>query len=130
MVGEEHTVSFRSVPGFFNYEVSSDGHVWSYYRRNGRLGATRRKLRPSRARNGYPRVKLFPGRVQLYVHHLILEAFVGRCPPGMETRHLNGDRADNRLENLCWGTRTENAADTDRHGKRLRGERNGFASLT
>jgi len=42
------------------------------------------------------------------VHRLVLEAFVGTCPPEMETMHLNGCRSDNRLENLKWGTHEEN----------------------
>lgn len=51
-----------------------------------------------------------------WVHRLVLEAFVGPCPPGMETRHLNGNPKDNRLENLAWGSATENAQDTKDHG--------------
>lgn len=50
------------------------------------------------------------------VHRLMLEAFVGPCPPGMECRHLNGVADDNRLENLCWGTHLENEMDRRRHG--------------
>ena len=50
------------------------------------------------------------------VHRLVLETFIGPCPVGMETRHLNGDAQDNRLENLCWGTHLENMEDCRRHG--------------
>lgn len=50
------------------------------------------------------------------VHRLVLEAFVGPCPPGMEARHiLVRDVTDNRLVNLAWGTRFENAQDRKRH---------------
>ena len=34
----------------------------------------------------------------------------------MECRHLNGNRQDNRLVNLCWGTRHENIMDAVKHG--------------
>ncbi|MFM7012619.1 MAG: HNH endonuclease signature motif containing protein [Betaproteobacteria bacterium] len=37
------------------------------------------------------------------VHQMVLETFVGPKPEGMQTRHLNGVRTDNRLENLKWG---------------------------
>ena len=67
---------------------------------------------------------------QVSVHRLVLEAFVGPCPPGCETRHLNGNPADNRLCNLAWGTHRENAADKVRHGTAPRGERNPSAKLT
>ncbi len=49
------------------------------------------------------------------IHRLVLEAFVGPCPDGMEGCHNNGDPADNRLENLRWGTPRENAADARKH---------------
>lgn len=51
-----------------------------------------------------------------YVHRLVLEAFVGPCPEGMECRHLNGKQRDNRLENLSWGTPERNNQDKKLHG--------------
>jgi hypothetical protein len=55
------------------------------------------------------------------VHVLVLTAFVGVRPAGMVARHLNGDKYDNRVENLAWGTPTENAMDKKRHGRQLFG---------
>lgn len=43
-----------------------------------------------------------------FVHRMVLEAFVGPRPEGMVAMHLNNDRADNRVENLRWGTLSEN----------------------
>jgi hypothetical protein len=43
--------------------------------------------------------------------------FVGAPPDGMEVLHNNGDPTDNRLENLRYGTRTENILDVYRQGK-------------
>lgn len=54
------------------------------------------------------------------VHRLVMEAFVGNPPEGQEVRHINGDPADNRLDNLCYGSRTENILDVYRQGKRWR----------
>lgn len=53
---------------------------------------------------------------QLKVHRLVLFAFVGLPEIGQEGRHLNGNSTDNRLENLCWGTHSENMLDKVRHG--------------
>lgn len=64
------------------------------------------------------------------VHRLVLLAFVGPCPEGMECRHLDGDHTNNRLSNLCWGTREENAQDRIRHGTHGRGENAAAAKLT
>jgi hypothetical protein len=49
------------------------------------------------------------------IHRLVLGAFVGPCPEGMEGRHLDDCPTNNRLDNLAWGTRRENMADTARH---------------
>jgi len=53
------------------------------------------------------------------LHRLMLETFTGPCPPEMECRHLNGCRTDNRIVNLCWGTRKANVGDMIRHGTRV-----------
>jgi hypothetical protein len=59
----------------------------------------------------YGGIEAFP-----HVHKLVLEAFTGEPrPEGMVCCHINGNPSDNRLENLRWGTRHENAADTRRH---------------
>lgn len=71
------------------------------------------------------------GRGQyIFVHRLVLMTFVGPLPPGQECRHLNGDRTDNRLSNLAWGTRIENMQDRKRHGTDDAGERAPRAKLT
>lgn len=58
-----------------------------------------------------------------YVHAIVLNAFVGPCPDGMECRHLDGDKTNNNLTNLKWGTPAENANDRDLHGKTAKGWR-------
>lgn len=125
-------VEYRDVAGFPGYRVASDGTIWSRRKRGGGLRAEWRLLRPWCDRDGYYAANLYrEGRGHTrQVHRLILEAFVGPCPDGMETRHLNGDPADNRLENLAWGTRIENEDDKLRHGRRARGERHHQAKLT
>jgi hypothetical protein len=55
-------------------------------------------------------------KVHAYVHILVLEAFVGPCPAGMECRHLNGKGDDNQLSNLKWDTHSVNMLDKKPHG--------------
>lgn len=76
-----------------------------------------RKL-SSAHKGGYVTVGIWDGKRShpVYVHIMVLEAFVGPCPPGMECRHLNGNPADNRLANLEWGTPTQNNLDQVVHG--------------
>mgnify|MGYP001615377444 CR=1 FL=1 len=83
----------------------------------------------SRKRHGHLAVNIGNFNVML-VHRLVLLAFVGPCPEGMECRHLDGNPSNNRLDYLCWGTHAENMADTVRHGRTNRGERNPNAKLT
>lgn len=74
---------------------------------------------------GYCTVKLTrDGKGSMhYVHRLVLEAFVGPRPDGMEACHNSGDPADNRPGNLRWDTTTGNMADKVRHGTNGEGPR-------
>jgi len=51
-----------------------------------------------------------------YIHRLMLETFVGPCPEGMEACHKNDIKTDNRLENLYWGTHSDNSKDAWKNG--------------
>lgn len=65
------------------------------------------------------------------VHRLVLEAFVGPCPPGMVCRHFpDRDPTNNHANNLRWGTSQENIEDTHRDGTWARGEKSGNSKLT
>lgn len=68
--------------------------------------------------------------VTRYVHQLVCEAFHGPRPPGLMTRHLDGDPLNNHASNLKWGTQIENEADKDRHGRRPINEGHKRAKLT
>lgn len=122
-------VEYRNIPGFPNYRVGSDGSVWSCLK----IGPMRRKY-PSDTwkqlkqcpRDGYMTVSLYHnGRLHVpAVHRLVLEAFVGPCPEGMEACHSpNPERSCNHLSNLRWDTKKENGQDRIRHGTQLRGEK-------
>jgi hypothetical protein len=81
-------------------------------------------LKPVRNRWGYLSVNLHRGgeKTRRYIHHLVLEAFVGPRTPGTVCCHRDGDPASNRLENLRWDTHRSNMDDMLRHGTRGRGE--------
>lgn len=108
------------IPGHEGYEVSDLGHLRSLDRvihcRNGKR--LRRRGQPLRRwqERGYWMVRLGSGR-QWAVHRLVLTAFVGPCPDGMEGCHNDGDPSNARLSNLRWDTPRENAQDVIRHGR-------------
>lgn len=56
---------------------------------------------------GYPILNLKKNG-QFYVHRLVAELFIGPCPEGLQVNHKNGDKADNRVENLEYVTRSQN----------------------
>ena len=43
-----------------------------------------------------------PDEQMVYMHQLIAESFLGRCPPGHKLVHLNGDGLDNQRANLAY----------------------------
>lgn len=101
---------WRSVVGREGlHEVSDQGQIRSV--RTGKL------LKPwPRPPRGYPTVKFGHRGRSISVHTLVLEAFVGPCPEGMECLHEDDDAQNNQLSNLRWGTRTENLRDRVRNG--------------
>lgn len=119
-------------PGFEGlYSVSSIGRV----RREACVKSRplpARMLSPYERKDGYLAVQLYPlkGEKKVFiVNVLVLLAFVGPRPAGMDSAHGDGDIRNNCLTNLRWATRKENAADRKLHGTNTQGERNGRALL-
>lgn len=122
MSDSQSTVEYRDIQGFPGYRVGDDGSVWSRFTQKGapkgtwRLGDRWRPLRPGRRQDGAFAVTLVPGNVSRFVHHLVLEAFVGPRPDGMECCHNDGNASNNRRCNLRWDTHRSNMQDCLRHG--------------
>ena len=119
----------KQIPGFPDYLADRSGAIYSVVKRYPVL----KQLRIEVDNRGYPCVRLYTRhgkRKYIPVHRLILETFVGKRPPGLMARHLDADKLNSALTNLCWGTPQENADDAARNGKTLFGERSGTARLT
>ena len=129
------------IPGYEGlYEASDMGRIRRLRERRG--GTDRpyadgpRIVRPhksgKRGVHRYFTVALYQdGRMlRRNVHNLVLIAFVGPPPPGMEGSHDDGDKDNNRLTNLLYKTHVDNCADKLRHGTQHFGERHAAAKLT
>lgn len=102
---------WRTVEGYPAYEVSDQGRVRSHQTHRGNPGP--RFLNPGRGSKGYLTVTLSaggPGRT-FKVHTLVTRAFLGPMPQGLEVRHLDSNPANNKVENLAYGTYEENLQD-------------------
>lgn len=116
---------WTSIPGYEGfYEVSNHGNVRSLTRHvpYGRHKQTVYKGRALKqfVSNSYLSVKLAMAGVTRtrYVHELVLLAFIGERPlidERSEIRHLDGDKKNNWLDNLKYGTTKENAGDRKLH---------------
>lgn len=117
---------WRKVEGW-PYSVSDQGRV-----RNDRTGyILKPMMRGGCKTSRYPHVSLCNGvEVSFAIHALVLTAFRGPCPEGMQGCHKDGSRDNNQLSNLRWGTPKENMADRDKHGRTYRGMRHHSSRLT
>lgn len=127
-------IEFREVLGFPGYYVSTSGTIMSYHNGHRKiiLNDKPHQLRPSSDPRGYRHVVFYQNKQwhTRRVHRVVLETFVGLRPVGMECRHLDGSRDNNHIDNLTWGTPSENCADRIRHGRDQYGERGPGSKLT
>jgi hypothetical protein len=138
------TEIWRPVVGYEDlYEVSTQGRVRSFdrlsphyqaphQRRKGRLLIPRVKGKGRQAH--YQHVALYREgqRHDRTIYRLVLEAFVGLCPPQHVCNHKDGNPANNALDNLEWVTWQRNAQHAVEIGLtiNLRGEQHGNARFT
>lgn len=128
--GAALALELRPCAGFPGYSVDAEGVVYSHLVRLRRGGynngftsfadpARRKRIAPEPDRDGYLRVRLRRDgrRVWARINVLVCTAFEGPPPDeSSQCRHLDGDRHNNRADNLCWGTPLENTMDKFEHG--------------
>lgn len=115
--------AWRPIPGYEGlYEASNQGRVRSVPRVTvDVLGRARpfpsKTLRATERKDGRLAVTLSRRGVVRHrlVHQLVLEAFVGPCPDGMEALHFDDVPSNNALANLRWDTHENNMVDRTRN---------------
>lgn len=105
----------KQIKGLTDYYAKEDGTIWSTkvsprYNPNGELRLVKPRTHPS----GYLYYGLFigkgPNKQRLWRrgHRLVWETFKGKIKEGLEIDHIDGDKHNNKLENLRTVTRSEN----------------------
>lgn len=103
------------------YEASEEGHI--------RNRKTKRVLHEFEGKDGYLRTQ-FDGKTRT-VHRVIAEAFIDKKSGKDFVNHIDGNKTNNRSDNLEWCDRSENMKHAYRYGlKTSKGINNGRCKLS
>jgi hypothetical protein len=112
--------TWKDVVGYEGLYIVSD------YGRCARL----MKLAPHKG--GYWKIGLRNDRqgITTTIHSLVASAFLGECPHGHEVNHIDGDKGNNRLQNLEYLSKGKHQKHSKTYGLNAHGERVNTAKLT
>jgi hypothetical protein len=119
-----------TIKGFENYAVDDQGNIFSLPKKT-RKGI--RILKSTVGKNGYPMLDLCKdGEIKRFlVHRLIAQTLLPNPNNKEQVNHINGNKLDNRLENLELNTRSENQKHAIKIGLRsAKGEKNSQCKIT
>ena len=91
----------KTIERFPNYSIDETGHIWSHLRG--------RWLKCTDQRGYVSALLRKNGKAHFVkVHRLVAEAFIPCVEGKTQINHLNGNKKDNRIENLEWVDAGEN----------------------
>lgn len=106
------------------YLVSPFGSVWS--------PRTRKFMKVHPDNCGYLHISFYKDgkKTTRLLHRVVLETYRGPCPERMEALHNDGDKENNHILNLRWGTKEENMRDVRNYYLANGGQKSAAAKLT
>jgi hypothetical protein len=104
--------NLKLIDGFDDYYVSADGTIYTtkYSKRYNHTGELK-ILKPRTHPSGYLYVGLFKSpkeRLWRRVHRVVVEAYIGIIPDGLEVNHKDRNKHNNDVSNLEIVTRRQN----------------------
>ncbi len=112
--------------GVTGYLVSESGAIYSV--KSGKS----KKLSTYLGKDGYMTAVMYSSngkQVRRMVHKIVATTFLGPRADGMVCRHLDGNKLNNEIGNLAWGTVQENIDDIARHGNKYAGEKHYMVTI-
>lgn len=99
---------WKRVPGYSNYEASTDGEIKTF---NWKNKGVEKVMKPALDNCGYLRTVLYNNEgvaKTIKVHRIIAMTFIHNPENKPQVNHINHIRSDNRVHNLEWVTASEN----------------------
>jgi len=96
------------------YHISDGGDIKSFKKKEPRV------LKKENHYRGYQRIMLCKGgkRYKLFVHRIVASAFIPNPAAHPIVNHKDGDKMNNKLENLEWVDAKENSAHYQKYLKK------------
>lgn len=128
---------WRDIKGYEGlYQISNFGNCRSLGRANiykdNRVHVLNGKNLKSYIRGKYSCVMLYKNKLgkNFYLHVLVIENFIGNKPFGKQVNHIDGNKNNNRIDNLEYITPSENMFHSSKLGLAVTGERHYCHKLT